>query len=125
MHKNRNPNQHRIKTEVTTIDIKHPEYANGNKMTHKTEVTTINIKHPEYTNSNKMTHDVSDGFVVCVRACACPGLLFYGWFFGFFLGGFISWSYNFWFIGCQTMNKVQKYTLTNSLILLDFCDGIF
>jgi hypothetical protein len=27
--KNRNPNQHRIETEVTTINIKHPEYIFG------------------------------------------------------------------------------------------------
>jgi hypothetical protein len=66
MHKNRNPNQHRIKTEVTTINIKHPEYTKGNKTTHKTEVTIINIKHPEYTNGNKMTHDVLETGCVSV-----------------------------------------------------------
>jgi hypothetical protein len=29
---------------------------------------------------------------------------------GFLWGGINSWSYNFWFIGHQTMDKVQKYT---------------
>jgi hypothetical protein len=31
-----------------------------------------------------------------------------------FGGGFSSWSYNFWFIGHQTMDEVQKYALTNA-----------
>jgi hypothetical protein len=43
----------------------------------------------------------------------CPGLLFYGWYFGF-LGVFSSWFNNFWFIGHQTMDKIQKYSYTNA-----------
>jgi hypothetical protein len=45
--------------------------------------------------------------------CVCSGLLFYGWYFGFL--GFLSFWFNnfFWFLGHQTMDKVQKYASTN------------
>jgi hypothetical protein len=48
------------------------------------------------------------GFIICM--CVCSGL-----FYGFFLGGGVSsWSCNFWFIGHQTTDKVQKYASTDA-----------
>jgi hypothetical protein len=61
MRKNRNPNQHRIKTEVTTINITHPEYTNGNKTAHDVSetgsVSVLRWKHIRGTYSVIGTQD--------------------------------------------------------------------